>query len=295
MNYTIKIPNFTQRGFSKSLLSLVIFAGLGCSPKLIILQQKPEWAKGGYNYYVGRIEHKLSKSKNDPVLFQQGCQALTQYTFGFIMEEADRIIMTDYLGGKKIFMEANLHFGRAVNYGNKSLSLKFDQYDNWISNQSDQIPNFTEADISYLFWTAAAYGGAIKSSRGNPEWVVLLPRVGQLLEVGLNIDPDWNKGALYSAMISYTMSRHDPPKQVERVAEDYFNKAVAASNGLDIGTYVNMAESVSIPTQNKNQFTNLLYKALNIDIKENTDLVLTNQINRNRAQWLLDNIDEYFY
>ncbi|MBU78157.1 MAG: hypothetical protein CMG28_01860, partial [Candidatus Marinimicrobia bacterium] len=65
--------------------------------------------------------------------------------------------------------------------------------------------------------------------------------------------------------------------------------------GLDIGTYVNMAESVSIPTQNKNQFTNLLYKALNIDIKENTDLVLTNQINRNRAQWLLDNIDEYFY
>lgn len=295
MNYTIKIPNFTQHGFSKSLLSLVIFAGLGCSPKLVILQQKPEWAKGGYNYYVGRIEHKLSKSKNDPVLFQQGCQALTQYTFGFIMEEADRIIMTDYLGGKKIFMEANLHFGRAVNYGNKSLSLKFDQYDNWISNQSDQIPNFTEADIPYLFWTAAAYGGAIKSSRGNPEWVVLLPRVGQLLEVGLNIDPDWNKGALYSAMISYTMSRHDPPKQVERVAEDYFNKAVAASNGLDIGTYVNMAESVSIPTQNKNQFTNLLYKALNIDIKENTDLVLTNQINRNRAQWLLDNIDEYFY
>ena len=295
MNYTIKIPNFTQRGFSKSLLSLVIFAGLGCSPKLIILQQKPEWAKGGYNYYVGRIEHKLSKSKNDPVLFQQGCQALTQYTFGFLMEEADRIIMTDYLGGKKIFMEANLHFGRAVNYGNKSLSLKFDQYDNWISNQSDQIPNFTEVDIPYLFWTAAAYGGAIKSSRGNPEWVVLLPRVGQLLEVGLAIDPDWNKGALYSAMISYTMSRHDPPKQIERVAEDYFNKAVAASNGLDIGTYVNMAESVSIPTQNKNQFTNLLYKALNIDIKENTDLVLTNQINRNRAQWLLDNIDEYFY
>ncbi len=295
MNYTIKIPNFTQRGFSKSLLSLVIFAGLGCSPKLIILQQKPEWAKGGYNYYVGRIEHKLSKSKNDPVLFQQGCQALTQYTFGFLMEEADRIIMTDYLGGKKIFMEANLHFGRAVNYGNKSLSLKFDQYDNWISNQSDQIPNFTEVDIPYLFWTAAAYGGAIKSSRGNPEWVVLLPRVGQLLEVGLAIDPDWNKGALYSAMISYTMSRHDPPKEKERVAEDYFNKAVAASNGLDIGTYVNMAESVSIPTQNKNQFTNLLYKALNIDIKENTDLVLTNQINRNRAQWLLDNIDEYFY
>ena len=71
--------------------------------------------------------------------------------------------MTDCPGGKKIFMEANLHFDRAVNYGNKSLSLKFDQYDNWISNQSDQIPNFTEAHIpmyiqerGFEIWTAAA-------------------------------------------------------------------------------------------------------------------------------------------
>ena len=56
-----------------------------------------------------------------------------------------------------------------------------------------------------------------------------------------------------------------------------------------------MAESVCIPTQNKNEFTNLLYKALNIDINSVPDLRLTNQINRNRTQWLLDNIDEYFY
>jgi len=39
----------------------------------------------------------------------------------------------------------------------------------------------------------------------------------------------------------------------------------------------------------------MLYKALNIDIHKNPDLSLTNYINRKRANWLLDNIDEFFY
>ena len=262
---------------------------------MIILQQKPEWAKGGYHYYVGRIEKKLLRSPDDPVLLQKGCEALTQYTFGFIMEEADRLMTIDYNGGKVLYSQANEHFNQAVQYGNKSLMLKFERYDGWISNQSDLTPKFTDEDVPTLFWTAAAYGGAIKSSRGNPEWVILLPRVGQLLETALTIDSNWNKGAIYSAMISYTMSRPDSPNKKESIAEDFFKKAVIASNGLDLGPYVTLAESVMISTQNRNEFTNLLYKALNIDMKADPDLALANQINRNRAQWLMDNIDEFFY
>lgn len=262
---------------------------------MIILQQKPEWAKGGYHYYVGKIEKRLLKSPNDPVLLQKGCEALTQYTFGFIMEEADRLMTIDYNGGKELYSQANEHFNQAVQYGNKSLMLKFEKYDGWISNQSDLTPKFTDEDVPTLFWTAAAYGGAIKSSRGNPEWVILLPRVGQLLETALTIDSNYNKGAIYSAMISYTMSRPDPPNKKESIAEDFFKKAVIASNGLDLGPYVTLAESVMIPIQNRNEFTNLLYKALNIDMKADPDLALANQINRNRAQWLMDNIDEFFY
>jgi hypothetical protein len=295
VNYTIKFSPLIQHLFSKPLLSVVIFAGLACSPQMIILQQKPEWAKGGYHYYVGRIEKKLLRSPDDPVLLQKGCEALTQYTFGFIMEEADRLMTVDYNGGKELYSQANEHFNQAVQYGNKSLMLKFEKYDGWISNQSDLTPKFTDEDVPNLFWTAAAYGGAIKSSRGNPEWVILLPRVGQLLETALTIDSNWNKGAIYSAMISYTMSRPDPPNKKESIAEDFFKKAVIASNGLDLGPYVTLAESVMISTQNRNEFTNLLYKALNIDMKADPDLALANQINRNRAQWLMDNIDEFFY
>ena len=295
VNYTIKISYLSPNFLPKLLFSLILIAGLGCSPQLVVLQQKPEWAKGGFNYYVQGIEKKLAKKPNDPELLQKGCEAWTKYTYGFIMEEADRLIMEDYNGGKQLYGQAHLNFSKAVEYGNQSLTLKTDQYENWISGKSDKQVKFEEEDIPNLFWTAAAYGGAIKSSRANPEWVILLPRVGYLLEAALAIDPDWNKGALYSAMISYTISRHDAPVNKEEIARDYFEKAVKSSNGLDLGPYVTMAESVSISTQNRNEFTNLLYKALNIDTKADDDLRLTNHINRNRAQWLLDNIDEFFY
>ncbi len=268
---------------------------MACSPQLVVLQHKPDWAKGGFNYYVQGIEKILAKNPSDPDLLQKGCEVWTKYTYGFIMEEADRLIMEDYNGGKQLYEQANLNFAKAVEYGDRSLSLEIDQYQNWVSGQAVENPDFNEADVPKLFWAAAAYGGAIKSSRGNPEWVILLPRVGRLLEAALNVNPDWNKGALYSAMISYTMSRHDAPGNKEDIAREYFNKAVKSSNGLDLGPYVTMAESVSIATQNRNEFTNLLYQALNIDIKADPDLRLTNQISHNRAQWLLNNIDEFFY
>ena len=96
-------------------------------------------------------------------------------------------------------------------------------------------------------------------------------------------------------MISYTMIRHDAPNDKELVAKEFFKNALKASNNLDIGLYVSMAESVCIPNQDRNEFTNLLYKAINIDINADPDLRLANIINKKRAEWLLDNIDEFFY
>ncbi|MEA1882241.1 MAG: TRAP transporter TatT component family protein [Candidatus Marinimicrobia bacterium] len=268
---------------------------MACSPAVVVLEHKPELAKRSFRYFVDRAEKLIAKSPENPGRLIDGCETLTKYSFGFTMEEADRLVMEDYRGGNELYEEANQAFAKAVDYGDRALTIKYSSYQDWLLGRVSTMPEFNETDLPFLFWTAGAYGGAIKSSRGNPKWVILLPRVGRLLEAALSVDPDWNKGILYSAMISYTMSRHDTPVNKEKIAGDYFEKAVKSSNGLDLGPYVTMAESVSITTQNRNEFTNLLYKALNIDMMAVPDLRLTNHISRNRAQWLLDNIDEFFY
>ena len=46
---------------------------------------------------------------------------------------------------------------------------------------------------------------------------------------------------------------------------------------------------------NKEEFIFLLNEALKIKVKSEKNFQLTNTISKNRAEWLLNNIDEFFY
>ena len=55
------------------------------------------------------------------------------------------------------------------------------------------------------------------------------------------------------------------------------------------------AESVSIKNQDKNEFIQLLNKAVEITSTDDEEINLQNIIARNRAKWLLLRTDELFY
>ena len=83
--------------------------------------------------------------------------------------------------------------------------------------------------------------------------------------------------------------------EAEKQSKTLFLKAIEASKGNDIGSYVTYAESVSKSLQNRKEFIKLLETALKIKVNADKDLSLTNTISKNRAKWLLSNIDEFFY
>ena len=126
-------------------------------------------------------------------------------------------------------------------------------------------------------------------------YLVDLPIVGWLLDNCLELDGTWNNGALYSAMISYTMSRPDAIQNREQVARDYFNKAIIASSDKDCGIHVRFAESVCIKNQNRNEFTDNLNFVLKFDLESAKELRLTNAMAQSRAKWLMKRIDDLFY
>ena len=166
----------------------------------------------------------------------------------------------------------------------------------WISEDNENLKlEPVDTDVGLFYWTAAAYGGAISSSQGNPAWVIKLPRVGLLLDAVIEKDSLWNNGAALVALITYTMNNPEISGENEELARRYFNTAVSASNGTDLGPYIAIAESVSKLNQNRDEFIQLLNQALDIDINSNPDLRLANIISRKRAEWLLANVDEFFY
>ncbi|MEE8340776.1 MAG: TRAP transporter TatT component family protein [Candidatus Neomarinimicrobiota bacterium] len=292
------------------LFVMVIFI-IGCSPKKILMNQfdgvfdsieyvyltddDPQLVKEAFPFNLKIIEILLDQSPDDRDLLLTALSSFTMYAYGFIMEDAEKLSLIDYNAGNEEYDRANKLFKRALRYGYHGMQLKYPDFTNLMERRANNINPFVKEDIAYLYWLSAALGGLISSSQGNPVYVVDLPKVGWLLEKSMELDESWNNGALYSAMISFTMSRPDAVKDREKIARDYFNKAVKASSGKDCSMFVRFAESVCVNNQNKDEFIENLNYVLNFDVENAKELRLTNTMAKSRAKWLMSRIDELFY
>ena len=291
------------------LIGVVIFI-TSCSPKKMLLNQfdgvfdsienvyltdnDPQLVKEAFPFNLKIIEIILDQDPDNRDILLTALSSFTMYSFGFVMEDAEKVSLEDYKSGNEIYNRANKLFNRGVKYGLHGLELKYPQILNLLE-QRTQLNPFNSEDISYLYWLSVAYGGLISSSQGNPVDLIHLPKVGWLLEKCLELDETWNNGALYSAMISYTMSRPDAVEKREELARDFFNKAVEASSNNDCSIYVRFAESVSYKKQNRSEFVNKLEYVLNYNINSTEELRLTNSMAQARAKWLMERIDDLFY
>ena len=209
------------------------------------------------------------------------------------MEENDRLIDNEYLKALQGYKKANILFNESKILSKEILNEKYPNFEEWLSNKI--IIEFNKDDIFDLYWLAAATGGSIKSSRGNPFELIYLPQVKKLLNTAIAIEPTWGSGALYSALLTYTTSRTDLTTNTLRDSVNYyFNKAVEVSDSLDASPFLTYAESIHKPFQEKKEFEDKLNFILKIDNKRSSNFELSNIIAKKRAEWLLSKIDEYF-
>jgi len=292
-----------------TLIGLVIFL-VSCSPKKYILNQfdgvfdsietvyltydDPQLVKESFPFNLKIIEILLDQSPDDRDMLLTALSSFTMYSYGFVMEDAEKISEHDYREGKVIYYRANKMFKRSLQYGLHGMELKYPEFTKWIEKRDNYNP-FVVDDLSYLYWISVTYGGLVSSSQGNPIYIVDLPKVGWLLEKSMEIDEGWNNGTLYSAMISYTMSRPDAVKNRAQLAREYFDKAVQSSSGEDCSMFIRFAESVCIKNQNRDEFVKNLNYVINFNVDDVKNLRLTNTMAQSRAKWLMGRIDEIFY
>ena len=289
--------SFTNKYLIYFYLFLLSFNISCTSPRVSVLALdfSPIFSKKVFKSNINKKEKRAEKNYGNSTIQFEASKELTIFLYGFIMDEAIKAKNEDYSLSRSIYSAAHIDFIRSIEYINRSLVLDYPNYNRWLNEKKSINIKFKKESAEKLYWAAAAYAGAIQSSNGSPEWVVQLPKIGKLLESGMLLDPEWNFGSFYTAMISYTLIRHDARDNKLDIAKSFFQKAVIASKGQDLSPYISYAQNIAITEQDKNEFTNMLYKALNIDIYANPEVTLSNYINRKKANWLLDNIEEYFY
>ena len=270
-------------------LSVILFCS-SCVPRTLIVDH-PKIFSLYFEKKIKSLERKNSLSTEQKRLL---LKTKVEYGFGVLLEESDRILDDDYNLGVKKSQEAHIVFSDAKKVGNSILIISYPKLDSWLSGETDL--QFNINDVSDLYWLAAAYGGAIKSSRGNPFDVVKLPVVKKLLITAIALDPKWGKGALYSAMMSYTSSRPDlfGDALIDSVSS-FYAKALIASDSLDASLFVSYAELIDKKFQDRDAFERKLDLVLNMDVEKDKDFRLSNIIAQERAKWLLSKTDEIFF
>ena len=286
----------SHRIWSQKLSGIFLFIlfTTACTPAYLVRNQ-PTLAENIYALKVDRIEKEVARNPDNPDLLLKAVSNLTIYSYGFLMEKADREVVKNYHQGKKLYRRAQNIFNRAKDYGLRGIKFHYPGFDSLMEATKMESFTFKKEDVPFFYWTAAAWGGAISASRGDLDYVVELPKVGWLLKRAIDVDSDWNKGALYSAMISYSMKRPDQGGKGEKLARLYFKKAIESSGGHDCSPYVTLAELVSVNNQDQKEFEELLKKALTVDIDIDPELKLSNIIAQSRARWLLEQKEELFY
>ena len=214
------------------------------------------------------------------------------YTYGFVEPELFTLDFTQFDEKEAVRRRAARLYQRAAAYGFRGLEVNHPR----IAARLRQDPETAAAelgteDAALALWTGTAIGAWISKATDNPEATADLSVMGALLHRSRELDDTVDDGVVYDYLTVYEVARVGGSLETAR---EYYERALAAGPDRLPSVWATWAESGSIATGDREEFRTLLQEALDFDLDSEPGTRLVNQIARERAVWLLDNIDDYF-
>lgn len=237
-------------------------------------------------FYLKLSESVLAQTPAHTALATSVSSGFTQYAFAFVAFEADKLEATDVKAALAQRQRAARLYERARQHGLRALALQ--QPGLLAALASDQPVPLRTDQVALAYWTAAAWAASISLSKDQPERVADLPQVLRLALAADALEPTHGEGALASLLGTLEASR--PGGDLDKAAS-YFARSTQAGGGRSAGVLVAQAEALALPAGDRPRFEALLQQALRV---AQTHRNLPNEVMRERAQWLLNTLDDRF-
>ena len=219
----------------------------------------------------------------------------TQYSYVWVQQPADEMEQQDVERAKVMRLRARKLYLRARDYGIRGLEVKHPNFGASLRHDPrSTVLVARKKDVPLLYWTAASWGAAISVSKDDPDLVADQPIVEALIDRSLQLDPDFDDGAIQGFLISYEAARQGAKGDFAGRCRQHFYRQVELTGGLLASPYISLAEAVSVSKQDRSEFESLLKRALAIDPDAKPQWRLTNIVMQRRARWLLSREDDLF-
>jgi len=239
-------------------------------------------------FYLKLSESLLRSVPGHVALAQSVTSGLTQYAYAFLSSEADRLESQSLAQAQALRIRAARMFERAQKQGWAALRLRHPGLPSQLLSMDAKALRLQPDEVGLAYWTAAAWGGHISLSKDTPDVVADLPLVVNLATLAWQTQPAYGDGALASLMGTLELAR--PGGSRER-ALAYWDQAIEISQGQSPGPYVAKAEGWAVEQQDRAAFEAWLNKAVEVSQGKRD---LSSQIMRERALWLLSQVDTIF-
>jgi predicted anti-sigma-YlaC factor YlaD len=293
------------------LLLVLAIAESGCSvKKLAINKMGDSLANGGTTFasdddpdLVGEalpfslklMESLLADSPRHHGLLLAASSGFTQYAFVYVQQPADQSEEQNLENADFLRRRVRRLYMRACNYGLRDLEIKHRGFERALrEDPKTAVLRARPNDVPLLYWTAASWGAAISVSKDDPEMIADQPIVEALIDRALELNPDYDFGAIHNFLISYEAVRKTASGSFASRSRKHFERAVELTAGQNASPYVALAATVSVSTQDHEEFESLLKKALAVNPDARPEWRLTNIIMQRRARWLLSRENELF-
>jgi len=264
------------------------------SGKVYASDDDPELIRDATPFALKTIETLLADLPEHRGLLLSACQGFTQYGYAFVQVDAAYVEEEDWEEAERLRDRALRLYLRALDYGLRGLELDYPGISETLRTDPETAVREAKAEhIDMLFWTGASWGAAISLGKDRPDILADLPAVSALMTRCLELDETYGRGAVHEVLVSLEALPANMGGSLDR-ARAHFARALELNEGKRVGTYVTLAESVSIQTQDREEFASLLGRALEIDPYAEPEARLQNLVARKRAEFLLEHADDYF-
>jgi len=254
----------------------------------------PQLVRDATPFALKTIESLLAEDPRDPDLLRAAARGFTEYAYAFVDTDARELEIKDYAAARAERERARRLYLRGRDYGLRGLEVSHPGIATALQQHPTQaVAACDRADVVLLYWSGAAWGGAVSVGKDHPELLADLPAVRALLERALALDEGFEHGAIHAALLPLDALSPAMGGSPERAARHY-ERALALSGGRDAGIYVTWAESVAVARQDRKGFDAALASALAIDPDAQPASRLANLVAQRRARTLKAREDELF-
>ncbi len=247
--------------------------------------------------FLKMLEGFYFQNPKDKLVLLLLARSYAGYAFGFTENDLLKYKQTDPAQYQKAYNRAKLFYGRAKDYG-LALLEQFPGMRAAIEGSPDDFDKVLQSmgpkETETLFWVAFAWGNHLNFNKDDISAVVQLPKVEAMMKRVLELDADYYYGGPNMFLGAVYGSRPPMLGGNPDLAKQYFEKAIATTQGRNLMAPVTMAQFYAVQVQDVALYQKLLSEVLAADASALPEQRLSNELAKIRAQILLDNKSLFF-